>query len=299
MKVCLVAIAKNEGRFLPEWLAHYLSLGIDRIFLFDNESSDQTAQVLTAAARVFPVTRIDWHCREEESPQLTAYQYALRRLARGFDWVCFFDCDEFLVLRVDENIHKFLERFDEKVGALAINWLSFGSSGRIKNDYALVSEAFRKGSRRQWGNNRHIKTIARVPAILSMGIHDCVLKRGAYIHPDGQPLVMPGARGIAARIDHSLAQLNHYQIKSRADFAEKIQRGRGGKAMNDPSRFRADPDTFFNKLDNNAETYTDIDRNREKRGAIWAEINRNFEAEPRPPRAKWFDVPVLRLWRRY
>jgi glycosyltransferase involved in cell wall biosynthesis len=298
MKVCLVAIAKNEGRFLPEWLAHYLSLGLDQIFLFDNESSDQTAQVLEAAGRSFPVTRIAWRCREEVSPQLTAYRYALKKLARGFDWICFFDCDEFLVLRVDEDIHEFLQRFDRSVGALAINWLSFGSSGRVKNDYALVADAFRKGSRRHWGNNRHIKTIARVPAILSMGIHDCVLKRGAYIHPDGQPLVMPVARGIANRIDHSLAQLNHYQIKSKADFDEKIQRGRAGKAKNDPSRFRADPEKFFNKLDRNAETYTDIDRNSERRTAILAKINSNLAAESPPSGDRWFGIPVFRLWRR-
>jgi glycosyltransferase involved in cell wall biosynthesis len=297
MKVCLVAIAKNEGRFLAEWMAHYLSLGVGHIFLFDNESTDNTPEVVKAAARSYGVTRIAWKCGEDESPQLTAYKYALKKLVRGFDWICFFDCDEFLVLRADKTIGEFLARYDKTIGALAISWLSFGSSGRVGNDYALVAEAFRKGAPRGWGNNRHIKTIARVPGVASMGIHDCILKSGAYVHPDGSPLVMPKRRGIATHIDHSLAQLNHYQIKSKADFDEKIQRGRAGKARNDPSRYRTNPDVFFSKLDMNNVDYDDIDVNKDARMAIYGQINSNLVTEEPKARERWFAIPGLRLRR--
>jgi glycosyltransferase involved in cell wall biosynthesis len=293
MTVCLVAIAKNEARFLVEWLAHYLSLGVDHIFVFDNDSTDETAAILEVAARSRGVTRVAWPSREGESPQITAYNYAVRRHAARFEWVCFFDCDEFLVLKEDADIHAFLRRFDPSVGAVAINWLTFGSGGKRTNDYELVTETFRTGAAAGAGNNKHIKTIARVACVQRMGIHDCVLSTGSYVHPDGEPLVMPKKRGIATRIDHSLAQLNHYQIKSRADFQEKVLRGRAGKASNDPSRYRADPDKLFRKLDRNRHTYAQIDSNKAAREAIMAEINREIAAA-RQPAPRW---PAAFRWR--
>lgn len=265
MKVCLVAIAKDEGRFLPEWLAHYLALGVDQIFLFDNESSDATAEIVAAAGETFPVTRIPWRTPSADSPQISAYNHALQRLARRFDWACFFDCDEFLVLRRDRTVADFLGRFDDGVGAIGINWLTFGSSGRTDADYELVTETFRSGAKRGWANNKHIKTIARPDRIHSVGIHDVVLRTGSYVHSDGQPLTMPQRRGKAGRIDHSLAQINHYQIKSRADFDAKIRRGRAGKSARDPTRFRLNGDEFFRRLDRNEVDYDDIDGSRAAR----------------------------------
>ena len=286
MSVCLVTIAKNEAKFLVEWLAHYLSLGVDHIFVFDNDSTDETAAILDVAARSHGVTPIPWPSRERESPQITAYNFALKRHAARFEWVCFFDCDEFLVLKEDADIHAFLGRFDATVGAVAINWLTFGSGGRITSDYQLVTETFRTGAPAGAGNNRHIKTVARVASVQRMGIHDCVLSTGRYIHPDGEPLVMPRKRGIAKRIDHSLAQLNHYQVKSKADFEEKVLRGRAGKAANDPTRYRADPDKLFRKLDRNGQVYTHVDRNKAGRDAIMAALNRDIAAA-RQPGPRW------------
>lgn len=273
MRVCLVAIAKNEGRFLPEWLAHYIAIGVDHIFLFDNESSDRTGEIVKAAARRFPITYVPWRTPFSRSPQVTAYDYAIKRLVRAYAWVCFFDLDEFLVLKEDSTIQNFLARYDAGVGAIAVNWLTFGSSGREQSDYALVTDAFRLGGPRLSVNNKHIKTIARTGSITRMGgVHCAELKSGSYIHPDGEPLTMPQKRGKASRIDHSLAQLNHYQVKSKADFDEKIGRGRAGKKPTDPTRFRHNPEVFFSKLDRNSVAYDDIDNLRAERLAVLMEI---------------------------
>jgi glycosyltransferase involved in cell wall biosynthesis len=286
MSACLVAIAKNEARFLTEWLAHYLALGVDRIFLFDNDSTDGTANLLKAIGQRHPVTRIAWPTPADRSPQVTAYNYAIRKLVARHDWVCFFDCDEFLVLRQDRTIGAFLGRYGEDVGALAINWLTFGSSGREAGDYDLVTETFRRGGPRSWKNNEHFKTIARARALRRMGVHYAELGGGLYIHPNGEPLTMPARRGRARLIDHSLAQLNHYQIKARADFFEKVGRGRAGKKPKDPSRFRKDPERVFAMIDRNEVEYDDIDDLREARLALRAQLNAEaggLAASGRPP----------------
>ena len=282
MRVSLVVIAKDEGRFLPEWLAHYIALGVDHIFLFDNESSDRTGEIVRAAAKKFPITYVPWPTPFNRSPQVAAYNYAIKRLVRAYDWVCFFDCDEFLVLREDRTIQTFLARYDASVGALAINWLSFGSSGRRDSDYDLVTETFRLGNERSWRNNKHFKTIARVDRLRRMGVHCGDLTSGSHIHPDGEPVCMPQRRGVATRIDHSLAQLNHYQLKSKSDFEAKIGRGRAGKKPSDPSRFRQNGEAVFASLDHNTTEYSDIDATREQRRLLLAAINEEIAAPLQP-----------------
>ena len=36
MKKCVVAIAKNEDRYIAEWLNHYKGLGFSKAVVFDN-----------------------------------------------------------------------------------------------------------------------------------------------------------------------------------------------------------------------------------------------------------------------
>jgi cellulose synthase/poly-beta-1,6-N-acetylglucosamine synthase-like glycosyltransferase len=49
--VTLGAIAKNEGRYLPEWIAYHLAIGFDRIVVYSNDPEDNQNEVLEAIAR--------------------------------------------------------------------------------------------------------------------------------------------------------------------------------------------------------------------------------------------------------
>ncbi|MBR0260666.1 MAG: glycosyltransferase family 2 protein [Selenomonadaceae bacterium] len=41
--LAIVAILKNEGRYLKEWLDYHLSAGVDHFYLYDNDSTDNQA----------------------------------------------------------------------------------------------------------------------------------------------------------------------------------------------------------------------------------------------------------------
>lgn len=41
-EVAIVAIAKNEGLYIKEWIEYHKLVGITKIYLYDNESSDDT-----------------------------------------------------------------------------------------------------------------------------------------------------------------------------------------------------------------------------------------------------------------
>ena len=89
------------------------------------------------------------------------------------------------------------------------------------------------------------------------------LASGRYILPNGSPLTMSRKRGVADHIDHSVLQLHHYQVKSHADFQQKLERGRAGKRLDDPTRVRNNGADFLLRLDRNSHRYDDIDWNRE------------------------------------
>lgn len=44
--LAVVGIIKNEAKFIEEWIEYYLLSGADKIILFDNESTDQTAEIV-------------------------------------------------------------------------------------------------------------------------------------------------------------------------------------------------------------------------------------------------------------
>lgn len=271
MSICLVGIARNEGHFIEEWIAHYLALGFDRVIIYDHESTDGMGEIIRLIGKSFPVECIPWSAPIEKSPQLEAYAHALANVKEN--WIAFFDLDEFLVINGNyETIEDYLNSLPSDVGAVGVNWLTFGSNGHLSRNYSLVRDAFRTGGPRNWSNNHHIKTIAKNNSIKSMAIHNCNLRNGRYVLPNGQTLEMSLKPGISDSIEHSVLQLNHYQTRSRADFMEKMARGRAGKNSLDPSRIRKNPEGFFNQLDKNSITYNEIDRHNFKFIEIYEKI---------------------------
>lgn len=120
-------------------------------------------------------------------------------------------------------------------------------------------KTFKWGPKRGFGNNLHIKSIVRPDRIDRMEIHNCILSMGCYAFSDGSELSFPKKRGIANKIQHSIMQLNHYQVKSLEEFEDKIKKGRAGKKIGDSTRIRNNPEVLLKKIDIKEEFYDDID----------------------------------------
>lgn len=44
--ISIAAISKNEGPYIKEWIEYHKLVGVDRIYFYDNESQDNTKEVL-------------------------------------------------------------------------------------------------------------------------------------------------------------------------------------------------------------------------------------------------------------
>jgi hypothetical protein len=102
-RVAVCLIAKNEARYLVEWMAYYVALGFDEVLIYDNGSSDATAEIVgRAIANDSRIRYVPWPDVPGVAPQIPAYNDALRKTRA--DWIAFVDIDEFIVLKEHASI---------------------------------------------------------------------------------------------------------------------------------------------------------------------------------------------------
>ena len=234
---CVCAIAKNEAAFIEEWAAFHLAIGIDHIFIYDNESDDGLGDLLRSGRWPRSVTVVPWRSVQAKAPQREAYRHFIATYSRRFAWVAFLDIDEFFNLKVHETLLAFLNE-QRRADAIGINWRMFGSSGLQTPSDELVITRFTRAAEPGYFINSHIKTIARCRKILQPDVHSHHLCDNArFVAPNGEPR-LAGVNMLQPVIDLETVQINHYFAKTRAEFAEKRRRGRADLPPDDASRFR-------------------------------------------------------------
>lgn len=73
-------------------------LGVDHVFLWDNNSEGGEAQ-RRVLARAFPRSFLSLYSEQEPRGQLKAYAWCAEDQRASYNWIAFFDLDEFLVVR--------------------------------------------------------------------------------------------------------------------------------------------------------------------------------------------------------
>jgi hypothetical protein len=243
------AIVKDEREYLVEWVAYYRLLGFDRIIVYSNDCSDGSDALLDAMQGLGLVIHRPWPSRPGEAPQLTAYADAVARSETR--WLLFADADEFLNLMSDLCVRDFLGRYADDVGAIAINWRLFGSCGAEIASPAPVLKRFNRAAPLDHHLNYHIKTMAVAADVAFADVHHVALRSGRYVNPNGRDVVFrrPGFSTPAPRT----ARINHYIVKSRAEYARKRTRGIASVAPEDPAKASSRTDDFFDYHDRNEE----------------------------------------------
>ena len=133
-KLAVTAIIKNESRYLAEWIDYHLLAGIDHFYLYNNGSTDSTAEVLKPYIENGTVDLIDF---PGQVKQLPAYHDALHRYMNECKYMAFIDADEFIrPLDAALSVYDVTERVlssvnDPKAVGMIIPWRVFGSSGYV------------------------------------------------------------------------------------------------------------------------------------------------------------------------
>jgi hypothetical protein len=250
-EVCV--IVRDEIRSIVEWIAYHKSIGFDAIRVYDNGSVDGTREVLAALAKAGELQWVDWPPTVGKRPQRLAYEHA--RMAATSDWLAFFDADEFLVLPQDATLKAFLARFDITVGAVAINWVVFGSDGHARYEAVPVIERYTDALGPEARTNRTIKTIARRASLTGTRVHKVALGQGRYVNAGGEDVEILN-RTEVARGHFGIAALHHYAVKSLEEF--ELKRNKGDANSHDLPVRQAKLDSQFAEFNAGGDRNTDI-----------------------------------------
>jgi hypothetical protein len=231
--VGIAAIMRNEARHAPEWARFHHAAGVRRFVIYDDGSSDGTAEALARALPAEALTVIPWAQRLEDTRlgremhnQVLAYAHAVSNFGAGLRWMALIDPDEFMVPVAARSIPEALEGYEPP--ALSMPWHMFGFSGHETAPDAPVLEAYTRRAREVAGDApglRAFKMLADPCRITALRVHSLSCDGGAACWNDrGERVAGPSARTRAWASAERL-QLNHYYTRSRAELEAKIARG--------------------------------------------------------------------------
>lgn len=112
MKFGLVSVAKNEEKYLEEWLKYHFSLGFDNITIYDNGGNGELKSNDKLTVYDAPGERI----------QLQAYQDSLSKMTYG-QWNLYLDIDEFLNIS-NLSVQDFLKPY-QGADVVKLNWIVY------------------------------------------------------------------------------------------------------------------------------------------------------------------------------
>ena len=218
LAVCV--IAKDEGSYFKEWLDWHISMGVEKFYVYDNESTDNTREVLKPYIESGVVEYI-WFPGYRK--QLAAYDDCLKRHRYDTRWLAVIDMDEFIVPLADKNITDYLKKL-EAFPVVEINWLIYGSGGAQKRTEGTMMERFHMHSRPDHPLNKHVKSIFDPRRVYGMiGCHEAARITGKAADSHGRR-VRVSWRDRAPEQD--VIRINHYAVRSYEEFIQKKGRGR-------------------------------------------------------------------------
>ena len=239
-KLSICAIAKNEGKYFVEWIEYHKLVGAEKFYIYDNESTDNTKEILQP---YMDSGIVEYTYRKGAKQQLPVYADCLERFRFDTEWIAFIDLDEFIVPVEHKNIQTFLQNFKD-CSAVQINWICYGSAGKKAEEPGLVMEKFKDHSELDFVQNRHIKSIVRPQRTLNFsGAHECVPLFGKILNAKGE--VVRKSHKSMPPIGQDIMRINHYAVKSFEECTEKRYKGeaRHGKKVR--------PSSYFNRFDRN------------------------------------------------
>ncbi len=221
--IALVAIMKNEGDYIREWLDYHILLGIKKFYLYDNGSTDMTRVMIQPYVKAGLVEYIFWPGKAQ---QLRVYNDALEKHRLDCRYLGFIDIDEYIFQANKVDLFTMMEALftDYRVAALGINWRLFGSSFRETKPKGgvLINFVYRAADTFEY--NEHIKSFVNPRRCWYMrnahyGLHFAMGKtvnwQGKEIHEE--------------RIlsnDKSPFYINHYFTKSKEEWVRRRSLGK-------------------------------------------------------------------------
>ena len=237
--LCIVAIARNEGLYLLDWIAYHRAIGAQAIFLYTNDNDDGSDELLSALAQAGVLHWFDNRLSGVANAQSKAYGHALGLLPEILDyrWSLTIDLDEYLVFNpaLFRSAIDFLDWHETNpCDAIALNWVIYGSGGASRWTDDFIARRFRDTA---GVAGSHIKSVCRPRRFIhSMPHYPVTFRNKAFTFHAANglshvPLSSENDPSFSAQPNAEFAWISHYFFKSTEEFLWKWSRNRS----NDPN----------------------------------------------------------------
>ena len=225
--IAAVLIIKNEGPYLREWLEYHKFIGFEHFFIYDNESTDNTKEILH---NYIKQGLVSYTFASGKSRQMQCYEDAIARYKHKVRWLAFIDADEYIYLKESSSIRSFLKQYEDYAG-IAINWVMFDSNhhkAKPTSGYVISNYTQHLKNLDAIIENRHIKTIVNPQYIHHFSNpHLPFLNLSAFFA--SKKIVTSNQEKNAYPLTNknftTKIQINHYFSKSEEEYLIKINRG--------------------------------------------------------------------------
>tara|TARA_R110000824_G_scaffold303001_2_gene490802 strand:- start:967 stop:1752 length:786 start_codon:yes stop_codon:yes gene_type:complete len=224
----IVACLKDERLNIKEWIDFHLGVGVEHFYIYDNGSSDGSTEVLHPYIESGQVT---YSYNTMDMCQLACYYNALTAYRDQSTWMAFIDLDEFL-FAPGGDLKTRLKDFEGKHPGIAVNEVFFGSNGHETRPGGGVLRNYTKRGKEI---NKHVKTICQPQHTVAPAFnpHSFYYMNGNAVNELGEPCQGPFNEPGTADI----FRINHYWVKSKEEYRNKLERGRADVPSRDP-KFR-------------------------------------------------------------
>ncbi len=175
MQVSIVSVFWNESRYLKEWIEFHLLVGVDKIYLTNNNSTDDYMTILkpyidngkVILSNIYVDITKNPGSRDNEVLLVNEWVKEMNRIVKHSqeDWIIHVSTDEFIFPTKKDNIKDVLATFPENVGEISVNWVLFGNNGIELKENELLIDKIRKSSEDSEFYNLHVKPILRPKAV--------------------------------------------------------------------------------------------------------------------------------------
>lgn len=235
----LVAIAKDEGAYLPDWIHHHLYFGFNEIVVIHNDCTDNTVEILQRISEKEPrliVRDGNEFKRKIEIEgghfQQKSYEQELE-MAKRDDYVThimYLDIDEFwLTPKLDNSIHEFIKDFSH-ADSIAFSWhIEYPSNPKIFSPAILGKIKIQK--------DKHVKSLHRISKkFIRPDIHNGFHENGKYVTTNCEELLYTADTLQGAIVTDQVYKKNlnlidpsfifHRIFKSQKEYLTSLLRGR-------------------------------------------------------------------------
>ena len=214
-KVAVCAIGRLENRYAVEWVEHYNALGVDKIFIYDNnrvEDGELFQDVLQPyiEAGFVEITYF-------EGLQRDAYEKCYRDHSDEYDWIGFFDFDELVdFANVRMTIPVWIDQYNADV--VCLNWQVMTDNGLTHYDPRPMKERFTEGTGEDFGINHHVKSFVRggLEGVTFCDPHIPTTPELVCVNVLGERIEQ---KSVQPKVIHSVARLLHFNTKTAEEWA--------------------------------------------------------------------------------